>query len=119
MKKGKRLKFTRRGWEHEDVVVRSAEMRRNLESEPIFRRSVEELLPPGVGMEKKSLIDSACEVAGCAQETGRRYLDKMCSGRGNYEYFPDKKDDKDMWFVRRKDIQQDGHGQRSGNVSDG
>jgi hypothetical protein len=67
-----------------------ATMKKNRESEPVFRKAVKALIAKYGRMKRRDLLNAACEKAQCVQCTGANYLEKMCSVCGDYEYEEDK-----------------------------
>lgn len=93
-----------REWEGEKELQwrgareKSATMKKNEYSEPIFRTSVREFVNLKGIVKRKDLIDACCEKAGCSQATGSRYLDKMASFFGEYIYVGRMDDEKRTIF---------------------
>lgn len=94
LKKG----MSERTWEEEkefkwsQARIKPATMKKNEKAEPVFRKKVEEVVGTLVVVRRKDLIDGCSEAAECSQAAGSRYLDKLCSFFGKYEYVG--KDDK-------------------------
>ena len=76
-----------------------AEMKKNIDCEPVFRRTVAHLVDKHGEVEQKTLINAASEKAGVSQQTGTRYLEKLTSILGDFKAF--KKEEKT--YIRRKE----------------
>lgn len=101
IKRVKKFTMREREWDKEPLRINSAEMKKNIEAEPVFRRYVERLVRKYGAVENKDLVDSCAEIAGISQQTGRKYLDKLCAKyTGKYEYWKNPKND--QWYVRLK-----------------
>ena len=61
------------------------EVQINRRKEPLFRNFVLHLLNEHDEVPQNEIINSGAEEVGISQETARRYLNKMCSGRGILE----------------------------------
>jgi hypothetical protein len=77
----------------------SAEFEKGEICEKIFRHWLKDKCKSQHQVPLEGLDDSAAEVAGCSQQTIKRYLKKCTSGEGEYRLFPD---DYNVWFVKLK-----------------
>ena len=73
-------------WKFSQSNVMSAEMKKSIESKPLFREAVGIMMEKFQVVKRKDLIDACSEKANCSQATGARYLDGMSSYFGKYEY---------------------------------
>jgi len=76
-------------YEGDSAQVRSitAEMKKNAECEGTFRKWVWRVIEVENDLPVAELINGGAEVSGCSPQTARRYLDKMCSIAGDFQYF--------------------------------
>lgn len=70
----------------EPKIVRSAEMDRNLKSEPMFRKYVVKRVMKHGHVPVGELVNAGAEKSHISQQTAKRYLDKMCSSEGDFVY---------------------------------
>jgi len=70
----------------EDPKPQSAEMARNMKSEPLFRYWLDKEMTKNIRMELEDVVDSGAEFAGVSVDTVRcRYLRKLVSRLGPYK----------------------------------
>lgn len=99
-RKNKQERARERGWAgtEEWAWIRDrlmpAQMVKNKEAEPVFRRVVMMMVERYGTPTRKAVIDAASEAARISQQTGARYLDKMCSEWGELIY--DEPEGKEM-----------------------
>lgn len=78
--------------ENGGAVVRYAEMAKNKEAEPVYRKAALRIVATHGIVAKKDLNDSCSEWAQCSTQTGYRYLDKLLAKwGGKLEYTDDTK----------------------------
>jgi hypothetical protein len=85
--------------EYKESFSQTAEMKKNLEAEPFFRRWLFVYLRKEEKIEIKDLYDTGAEVAHCSQDAVKRYTKKICSMIGWAEFV---KNDQGVIFVRLK-----------------
>jgi hypothetical protein len=89
-----RVRKRARSWETENgiAVVRYAEMQKNKEAEPVYRKAALRIVAAHGAVAKKDLNDSCSELADCSTQAGYRYLDKLLAKwGGRLEYTDEKK----------------------------
>lgn len=84
---GERVWDGEREWRWSDEKAKPATMKKNEQAEPLFKMGVIKMVREQGGISKrKDLLDAGAEIAGCSQATAARYLDKMCSYFGKFQY---------------------------------
>ena len=73
---------------------RSAEMARNLKSEPVFRKWFENEMKRQGRMLREEAIDSGAEIAEVSIDTSIKYLRKMTSKTGKFQVIKDSNGDR-------------------------
>ena len=66
--------------------VHSAEMEKNSVCEPAYRMWVEEMVMKHGRVKAGDLVNGGAEKVSCSQQTAKKYLDKMCSITGRFQY---------------------------------
>ena len=89
-----------KAFQNYDVVTTSEQLMINKESERLFRKWLLEVLVQVGLIEFREAVNSGAEHAHCSQVTINRYLDKLCSYEGKFEYILDKNNRK---FIRLKE----------------
>jgi len=64
----------------------SAEMEKNNICEPAFRQWVEDIITKLGRVKTTDIINGGAEKVGISQQSSKRYLDKMCSFTGRFQY---------------------------------
>ncbi len=90
-------------WQRDRMMP--AQMKKNMEAEPLFREAALRYADKHIEPTRKKLIDYACEKAKVSQQTGARYLDKMCSESGDLKY--DENSNGEMTVRRRTEEERD------------
>ena len=91
--RGKSRANPSRGMMIEDLLrpkTMTAEMRKNEECEPAFRRFIIGLIEDHGEMPLKETRNAGAEEVGCALDTAQRYLDKMTSFTGQLRVYTNK-----------------------------
>lgn len=87
-------------WKWERDRLMPAPMKKNIESEPKFRKTAVELLNKYPAIKRKDLIDACSERAKCSQQAGGNYLDKMRSEFGPFKYEPHPQTG-EIWVMKK------------------
>lgn len=87
-----------RGDEYQHPKEPSPELKKSERCEPIFRTWLEETISQRHLLSVYDVITGGAEKAGCAQATVNRYLQKVCSIVGNFEYFENAEQQKCVRF---------------------
>lgn len=85
-----RERESERDGESERIRARTMEMQRNIDCEPKFKTWIEGMIGELSSLDVNDLVNAAANYVGCSQQTIRRYLDKVTSFTGEYEYYTDE-----------------------------
>ena len=88
-----------RGDEHQQPKEPSPELKKSERCEPIFRDWIERRVGEFGSLSVYDILTGGAERAGCSQATVNRYLQKVCSIEGNFQYIEKEDGQK---FVRFK-----------------
>jgi hypothetical protein len=85
------------------VQVQTKEMEKNSVCEPKFREWLADIIEDVGTISIEDAVNGGAEYVQCSPQTVKRYLDKLCSFTGGYEYYANEEGKR---FVRLKQVKE-------------